>query len=134
VVYKNLINNIALLVGVGMLLSIAAFAQNNTAMPAQASGASVGGVNVSLVEISTGKEMSTKTDGKGNFAFSNLGAGTYRLRIGCARLNADNDSGPVGGQGAGREKQQCFAEMSVQISENSSGSIAGIVQQTSPRQ
>lgn len=119
-IYKNPINKCALLVGITLLWSIAAFAQSLA-----------GGINVTLVEISTGREIITKTDDKGNFAFSNVSAGTYRLRIGCARSNPESDPGtPV--ERSARREQQCLAEMRVQVSENSNGNITGTIQQTSP--
>jgi hypothetical protein len=103
---------VTLIATVTLLLAFSAFAQDRP------SAKSDEGVIVILEQVPSGKKLSTRTDGKGNFSFSDVEAGTYRLLIGCAEQKSQN------------EKRDCLAEMRIVISDKSKGIVTGIIQKT----
>ena len=46
-------------------------------------GSPINLLNVYLMNLGTGEQMTVKTDPNGNYTFSNLGAGTYMIQL-CA--------------------------------------------------
>ena len=107
-----------------VFLSPAAVARDQSALPAEVHIASVqvSGLDVSLEHISGGKVLTTKTDEKGSFTFSDVGPGNYKLRIGCPGTGAISRD-VAGGAGV----QRCYAEFRVEIADKSRGEIRGSI-------
>ena len=122
--YKNAFRLHAFLfILLAMMLSPTAVAKDRCTLlrQAQTAGAQVSGVEVSLEEVTGGKVLTTKTDEKGSFSFSDVGPGSYKLRIGCAKR------GPEKVQDEQRGKQKCYAEFRIEITDKSSGEITGAI-------
>jgi len=102
--------------------AVTAKGPNSLVIEAQTAGAQMSGVDISLVDDSGGKVLTSRTDEKGSFTFSNVGPGSYKLRIGCAGAGAR--SGDVSG-GAGVQK--CYAEFHIKITDESRGVITGAI-------
>ena len=77
----------------------------------------VSGVDVRLEQVSGTAVLTTKTDEKGNFTFSKVAPGSYKLRIGC----------DTSGQAAPGSAQKCHAEVRIVITEKSTGVISGTI-------
>jgi hypothetical protein len=58
-----------------------AISGNLTGIVTDASGAAVNGANVEAVNIATGQKITTTTRGSGEYVFSNLPVGTYRITV-----------------------------------------------------
>jgi|SRR5215471_6817068 len=80
------------------------------------------GIPVSLVQVSGTKIMSTQTDARGTFSFSNVAPGGYKLRIGCEKAAAASPDANT--QAAAT---RCYAEMKIVITEKSTGVITGSI-------
>src|SRR5688500_20409850 len=104
-----------LLIVLTVILSPTADAKDRSASPAQAQAASAqpSGVDVSLEQVSGGKVLTTSTDEKGSFTFSDVAPGSYKLRIGCARADAAKPGV------AGRAEQRCYEDFRVEITDGS---------------
>jgi hypothetical protein len=105
-------------------LSSTSFAKERGDAPkdSQSGSSQVSGIDVSLEQVSGTKILSTKTDEKGGFNFSNIAPGSYKLRIGCAKTDAASPDAT--GQ---RTTQKCYAEMRIVITEKSTGVITGSI-------
>jgi Carboxypeptidase regulatory-like domain len=110
---------------------IALIVLSSTAVAKARSGAStdsqkpaeqLAGIVVSLEQVSGTKILSTKTDEKGSFSFSNVVPGSYKLRIGCAK--ADAAPPDVTAQAPA---PKCYAEMRIVITDKSMGVITGSI-------
>jgi outer membrane lipoprotein-sorting protein len=106
-----------------VFLSSTAFAtdRNDLAIKTQTARAQVSGMDVSLEQVSGTAVMTTKTDEKGSFTFSNVAPGSYKLRIGCDT--------PV--QAVPGSAQKCHAEVRIVITEKSTGVIRGTIRKES---
>jgi hypothetical protein len=98
-----------------MLFSFSAYGRQSPARPA---GEDSGGIVVVLEQVQSGKVVTARTDAKGNFSFSDVEPGAYRLRFGC------------GESGAQAGKLECLAEMRIEISDKSKGSVTGTIQKS----
>lgn len=58
-----------------------AISGNLTGIVTDASGAAVNGANVEAVNLGTGQKITTTTRGSGEYLFSNLPAGNYRVTV-----------------------------------------------------
>ena len=105
-----------------MFLSSPALAEDRTALTTKPiAGAQVSGIDVKLEQVSGTAILSTKTDEKGNFTFSDVAPGSYKLRIGCEKP----------GQAAPESSQKCYTEVRIVITEKSSGVITGTIRKES---
>ena len=92
---------------------------------ARSAGDDAGGVVVVLEHVESGKVIRTRTDAKGNFSFSDIESGKYRLRFGC---------GEAAGASPTRDgKAECLAEMRIEISDKSKGNVAGTIQKAASK-
>jgi hypothetical protein len=89
---------------------------------AQTAGAQLSGVDVSLEEVAGGKVLTTRTDERGSFTFSDVAPGSYKLRIGCAGTGARG-----GDATAGAGVRRCYAEFRVGITDKSRGVVTGAI-------
>ena len=107
-----------------VLLSSTAVAKDRGAIPTQAqtAGAQVSGLVVRLEQVSGGKVLTTRTDERGSFSFTDVGPGSYKLRIGCTGTSATS-SGVADVAGV----QNCQAEFRVEITDKSKGVIKGAI-------
>jgi hypothetical protein len=120
--YKNPFRLHAFLfIALAVILLSTAVAEDRGAIPtpAQTAGAQVSGFEVRLEQVSGSKVLTTRTDEKGSFTFTDVGPGSYKLRIGCAGTNAISP----GGAGV----QNCYAEFRVEITDKSTGVIKGAI-------
>ena len=79
-----------------VLLHSQAISGNLTGIVTDASGAVVNGANVEATNISTGQKLSTITRGNGEYVFTNLPVGTYRVSVSSPNFKtATLDSVPV---------------------------------------
>ena len=123
--YKNPLRlQASLFFVLAVTLSPTAVAKDRGGMPTQAqtAGAQVSGFEVRLEQVSGGKVLTTRTDERGSFTFSNVAPGSYKLRIGCAGTDAIGP-GVAGGAGV----QRCHAEFRVEITDKSTGVITGAI-------
>ena len=104
-----------------IVLFCSALARQRSTPPSHTAGKGAAGIDVTLEQVSSGRRMETKIDEAGNFSFSNVGAGTYKLRIGCAVVTASEESGAEMGRQGG--DQRCLAEMLVVMTYSSKGDI-----------
>jgi len=106
-----------------IVLSSTAFAKERGGAPidSQSASSQVSGIDVSLEQVSGTKILSTKTDEKGGFSFSNVAPGSYKLRIGCSKTDAASPDATVS------PSQKCYAEMRIVITEKSTGVITGSI-------
>ena len=113
-----------LFIALAVILSSTAIAKDRGAIPTptQTAGAQVSGFEVRLEQVSGSKVLTTRTDEKGSFTFTDVGPGSYKLRIGCSGTNAISP-GVAGGAGA----QKCYAEFRVEITDKSTGVIKGAI-------
>jgi SdrD B-like domain len=105
------------------LLSTAVLAEDRTAVITKptAGAAQVSGIDVRLEQVSGTAVLTTRTDEKGSFSFSNVSPGSYKLRIGC----------DTPGQAAPGSAQKCRAEVRIVITEKSTGVITGTIRKES---
>jgi hypothetical protein len=99
-----------------IVLSSTAVAKDRSAAPTESQRGSqkLSGIDVNLEQPSGTKVMSTKTDERGSFIFSNVPPGSYKLRIGCEQPEQ-------------KPGQKCYAEMRILITEKSTGVITGSI-------
>ena len=104
-------------------LSTAVLAEDRTAVITKptARAAQASGIDVRLEQVSGTAVLTTRTDEKGSFSFSNVSPGSYKLRIGC----------DTPGQGAPDSTQKCRAEVRIVITEKSTGVITGTIRKQS---
>jgi len=105
------------------LLSTAVLAEDRTAVITKptAGAAQVSGIDVRLEQVSGTAVLTTRTDEKGSFSFSNISPGSYKLRIGCDKP----------GQTAPDSAQKCSTEVRIVITEKSTGVITGTIRKES---
>jgi hypothetical protein len=108
-----------------IVLCCSALARQRGAPPSHTAGRGAAGIDVTLEQVSSGRRTETKTDEAGNFSFSNVDAGTYKLRIGCAVVTESEESGAE--MARHRGDQRCRAEMLVVMTYGSKGDIKGSV-------
>jgi hypothetical protein len=101
-------------------LPVMVVARQQNPLDKRAATDSLSGIEVRLEQVASGKTMTTKTDEKGSFSFSNVEAGVYKLRIGCVTAERG-------------DKKGCSAEFNIKISDKSTGNITGSVQKSSDR-
>jgi len=106
-----------------VFLSTAVLAEDRTAVITKptAEAAQVSGIDVRLEQVSGTAVLTTRTDEKGNFTFSNVAPGSYKLRIGCDTT----------GQGVPGSAQKCHAEVRIVITERSTGVVTGTIRKES---
>lgn len=112
------------LIVLAVILSTTAVAKDQGAIPTQAQtpGAQVSGLVVRLEQVSGGKVLTTRTDETGSFTFTDVGVGSYKLRIGCTGTDATSP-----GVAGGAAVQKCHAEFRVEITDKSKGVIRGAI-------
>ena len=113
-----------LFIALALILSSTAGAKDRGAIPTspQTAGAQVSGFEVRLEQVSGSKVLTTRTDEKGSFTFTDVGPGSYKLRIGCTGANATSPGVP-----GGADVQKCYAEFRVEITDKSTGVIRGSI-------
>ena len=90
------------------------------------------GIDVRLEQVSGSTVLTTKTDEKGNFTFSNVSPGSYKLRIGCAKTDAASpDAAGRAATEKGQDAQKCYTEIRIVITEKSTGVITGAIRRDS---
>jgi len=117
-----------------VFLSSTVFAtdRNDLTTKSQTAGAQISGIDVRLEQVSGSTVLTTKTDEKGSFTFSNVAPGSYKLRIGCAKTDASSP-GAAGRTvpEKGQDAQKCYTEIRIVITEKSTGVITGAIRKES---
>jgi hypothetical protein len=108
-----------------IVLCCSALARQRGTLPAHAAGKGAAGIDVTLEQVTGGRRTETKTDEAGNFSFSNVEAGTYKLRIGCAVVTGSEELEAEVARHRG--DQRCRAEMLIVMTYGSKGDIKGSV-------
>ena len=105
-----------------VFLSSTTLADDRAAQTAQpAAVPQVSGMDVRLEQISGTAVLTTRSDENGNFTFSSVAPGSYKLRVGC----------DTAGQATPGGAQKCHAEFRIVITEKSTGVIKGTIRKES---
>ena len=121
--YKNAFRLVQIFLLLPLILLTPSFAKErgDASIDSQSAPSQVSGMDVSLEPLSGTKILSTKTDAKGSFRFTNVAPGSYKLRIGCSKTDAAGPDATVS------PSQKCYAEMRIVITEKSTGVITGSI-------